>query len=145
MNYKKNSIRLIISFTLALCWVIIANKQYNYTYEQFNIFQIPIFPIIGWTLGLFISIIFFEYTIIKNIKKESNIKIFFYFLITYWVLLILAETIGYHIFGVTNYATAQYSGLPICDCLHAPTWMKIAYFCIGPIYYISLRFIEQKK
>jgi hypothetical protein len=26
-------------------------------------------------------------------------------------------------------------GLPFCNCIHAPWWMRIVYFTMGPVFY----------
>ena len=50
---------------------------------------------------------------------------------------------GYYLFNIHNIATSQFPGLPICNCIHAPTWMKIVYFSMGPVYYSGTMLVDQ--
>jgi hypothetical protein len=37
----------------------------------------------------------------------------------------------------------HYQGLLVCDCLHGPFGMKIAYFSMGAFYFFLLVFFEK--
>ena len=61
----------------------------------------------------------------------------------FWFGLLGIETISYHILEIRNLATANYKGLPICNCVHAPLWMQISYFIIGPLYFLVLNILNK--
>ena len=129
---------LTLSFLISFLWMLFTKTEYNYNISGIYFFDIRIFTLFSWTLGLFISYLIYSHYEYLVHKKNIFLKISFFGLF-YWTLLLIAETIGYHVFNIKNFA-GMYSGLPICDCMHAVWWMKIAYFVIGLIY-ISLCFI----
>jgi hypothetical protein len=126
---------LIISSVITILWMIIAGTQYNYNSHFISIFGFNAFPLFAWSLGLFAA-----YLIYSHYERILNLNHFYsqieFFTILYWILLICFETFSYHVLNVHNLGTAQYPGLPICDCIHAPLWMQISYFALGPIYFI---------
>ena len=61
--------------------------------------------------------------------------------VSYAVAVVIAETVGYHLLGIHNIGTSQYVGLPLCDCLHAPIWMQIGYFSLGPLHWLLVKMI----
>jgi len=125
----------LISFLVALTWMSIAKDFYGYGSDYFVAFGINLFPMFAWAGGLFALYVLYLY-INYHLKKKGFLKNLLLFVVIYWVLLIIAETVAYHTFGIHNLATATYKGLPICNCLHVPTWIKIAYFSNGIIYFI---------
>lgn len=135
MSKRKNALNhLYLSSLISLTWVIIARNEYGYNTKMLNIFGLNTFPLFGWATGLFGLYLIYSYYE-EKLKLDKNWQKFLLFIGMYWPLLIIAETLGYHVFNIHNVATGVYSGLPICDCLHAPTWMKISYFSLGPIYF----------
>lgn len=131
---RKNSIKyLLISSGVALIWVLIAKNQYGYNREMLTLFKLNLFPLFAWASGLFGTFLIFS-----SFSKKIR-----YFAIFYWFVLILAETVAYHFFNIKNLATAQYEGLPICDCMHAPLWMQMSYFSMGLIYFGVCKLIQQ--
>ena len=131
----------LLAITLSFVWMIIAKNHYYYNHNFISFIGINLFPLVGWAVGLFIvHRLFIKLgTYFKKINYFANILLFS---IIYWSLLIAAETIGYHFFNIKNLATASYPGLPMCDCLHAPVWMKIGYFAMGPIFFFICRFMN---
>lgn len=123
---------LLLSFIISLIWMIFAKNEYQYNLAGLYLFDIRIFTLLAWTLGLFVSYIIYSHYEYLIHKKNIFLKIGFYALI-YWPMLLITETIGYHIFNIKNFVNI-YQGLPICDCMHAALWMKIAYFCLGIVY-----------
>jgi hypothetical protein len=115
------------------------NKMYKYNKNFPKIFGLSTFPLIAWTLGLFIISILFS-IILKYFSLTNAIIIT---IILYWILLLTAEYIGYNLFSVHNIAASKYPGLPFINCLHAPLWMKIVYFSLGPIMIIVVTLINQ--
>ncbi len=126
--------QLAIAFLLSFIWVFIANGKYGYANDYVSVFGLNIFPMFGWTVGLFVGYLLFSHY--EHIVSGSSfVKKIVIFTLMFSVLLISVETIGYHIFNVRNLTNAAYKGLPFCNCLHAPFWMKIMYFLMGPIFY----------
>lgn len=141
LTERKTAINhLYVSSLVALIWVLVANNQYGYNREMLSIFGLNSFPLFAWASGLFAAYLIYSHWEHK-IKSANFIKKTALFAVIYWVLLILAETIGYHVLNIRNLSTAAYAGLPICDCLHAPVWMQILYFALGPIYFIICELI----
>ena len=111
---------------IGLIWTFLARSQYGYNQDMYVVLGLNFFPLFGWPLGLFASYLIYEK---MNHKRKALI-----FVVLYCCVLIFLETTAYHIFNIKNVATAQYDGLPICDCLHAPGWMQLTYFLMGPVY-----------
>ena len=129
---------LLFAFIISVVWMTFGRKMYDYNKGFPKIFGLSIFPLIGWTLGLFVlSLIYFLLSSYLSIVASTILSI-----LIYWVLLVLAEYVGYHVFGVHNEAASRYPGLypriPLLDCHHAPLWMKIVYFALGPVMILSL-------
>lgn len=125
---------IILSSIISYVWILIANDLYGYNQSMLKIFGYNIFPFLGWSMGLFIV-----YLIYSHWEYKLNTIIFYkkllFFTIIYWILLIFIETFAYHGLNIQNMTTSMYSGLPFCDCIHAPNWMKVVYFLIGPLYF----------
>ncbi len=133
---------LIIALMIAVIWGWIAEKYYVYAESSFKTELLNFYPILFWTLGLFMAILLF-----RDVKLIFDIKTFkvklIIFSVLFWFGLIAIETISYHILEIRNLATAKYKGLPICDCIHAPLWIQISYFIIGPLYFIILNILNK--
>ncbi len=125
---------------VSFVWIYFGKSQYAYNHIFFKIGEFAWFPFLAWSFGLFLV-----YSIYLFLFKKINtnfIDKFFIFSFLYWTLLIIVETLGYHFFNIHNLAAAGYKGLPICDCMHAPLWMKMVYFMLGPLYFISCEFYK---
>jgi hypothetical protein len=120
---------LLLSTIISLVWIVIAGKIYDYENGFLTIGIISIFPLFAWANGLYLLKHISTYLDIDNIKKTTIITI------SYIILLLIIETIAYHLFHMRNVATAHYPGIPICNCIHAPLFMQIVYILLGPIYY----------
>jgi len=132
---------LCISSIIALLWLLLTNNQYGYNQEFFSFFGLQSFPLFAWALGLFAS-----YKIAMHILGKRNKKNTLYFsFFIYWILLFMVETTAYHIFNIKNISASQYLGLPICNCIHAPHWMQLSYFLLGPIYYLIILRTNKKN
>jgi hypothetical protein len=137
---KKALHHLILASSVSLLWMLIANEQYGYNKRMLKVFGLNAFPLFAWAAGLFgIYLLYAHWE--HLFKPKSLLNKILLFLALYWPVLILVETLGYHVFNIKNLAAAQYSGLPICDCLHAPFWMKISYFTLGPIYFLACQLL----
>lgn len=135
---------LLISSILAISWITFAKNDYNYDRGMIHIFGLSAFPLFAWATGL--AALYLLYYDIEQIFMENNgwLKRFVLFTVLYFFFIITLETIAYHVFGIRNVATRIYPGLPICDCIHAPKWMQLSYFLIGPIYFLIARFYKLK-
>jgi len=133
---------LIVALMIAVIWGQIAEKYYVYAESGFKTELLNFYPIFFWTFGLFMAILLF-----RDIKLIFGIKTFKVKLIIFsglfWFGLFGIETISYHILEIRNLATANYKGLPICNCIHAPLWMQISYFIIGPLYFLVLNILNK--
>ncbi len=131
-----------LSTAVAFMWMLFAREQYSYNREFLDLWGINLFAFFAWASGLFaINTIFSHWK--KALHPYGRGVEFLAFLAFYWSLLIFAETLFYHSFGFHNLGTAQYPGLPICDCLHAPLWMQVSYFLIGPFYFLLCQGAEK--
>src|SRR3989344_6684740 len=138
---RKNALsHLQIASLLAITWLIFTRGYYNYNREMFLIFGMPLFPLFSWALGLFAAYLIYSHFEHK-IKNTNLLKEVVLFCIFYIPLLLLAETIAYNLYNIKNLATASYSSISFCNCLHAPDWMKIFYFIMGPLYLIICKVI----
>ncbi|MBL7054392.1 hypothetical protein ISS05_01390 [Candidatus Woesearchaeota archaeon] len=127
---------LIVAFFIALLWMLIAKNEYSYNSGFITIAGFSLYPLFSWTLGLFgLYFIYSHYE--HKLKKQKFIQKLGLFILFYWPLLIIAESVAYHIFNIKNIAAAAYSGLPFCDCIHAPLWMQISYFSLGIIFFLA--------
>jgi hypothetical protein len=127
---------LAMASFLSVVWVYVANSQYGYNSEMLKVFGLNSYPLFAWAIGLFIFVNI--YFFLENVFEfHGIIRKLLLFVGLYWSLLIFGETVWYHVFDVHNVATAMYPGLPICDCLHAPLWMQVSYFMMGPVYFVT--------
>ena len=121
---------LLLATLMAVIWVQFAKEYYGYKYDYFKIFGMNTLPLMAWTLTLLGL-----GEVCNHLKFKRKILNFLIFVPSFWFLLILFETVAYHILEIRNTMTGNYNGLPFCNCLHAPTWMKMVYFSMGPVYY----------
>lgn len=126
----KALVHLFLATIMAVVWVQFAKEYYGYKFDYLRIFGMNTLPLMAWTLTLFGLGEMCNYL-------KFNRKIFSYliFVPSFWILLILFETVAYHVLEIRNTMTGNYIGLPFCNCLHAPTWMKFVYFSMGPLFY----------
>ncbi len=130
LTARKSAIKnLLLSSAVALLWLLIAHKEYGYNTRMFQLFGLNTFPLFAWALGLFAALHLFSCWVRTTPGRQL-----LFFTLFYAVALIVLESVAYHLFHIRNLAMAAYSGLALGACLHAPLWMKIAYFALGPIY-----------
>jgi len=133
---------LLLSANIAIIWFLIGHNQYKYRFNYLAIGELNFYPFFAWSLGLFG--VFLLYSLFTK-KHHGFLKKIILYSVIYWILLIAFETIGYHVFNIQDIATASYPGLPICNCIHAPWWMKIAYLILGPIYFSLVHLLKLEK
>jgi len=135
---------LNLSTFISLLWISFSNSIYGYNRNLIRLFGINLFPLFSFASGLF-SVYFLYGFIQKKFNKSNFMLKFLGFFAFYSFFLILAETIGYHVLNIRNASTAIYSGLAICNCMHAPVWMQISYFGLSIVYYLVCNlFIKYK-
>lgn len=128
----------ILATMIAISWVYFAKDYYGYKYAYLTIFGMNTLPLMAWTLTLLGL-----GEVCNHMKMSRKIFYFLFFVPAFWFLLILFETIAYHILEIRNTMTGHFAGLPFCDCIHAPTWMKVVYFTMGPAYYSATMLVDQ--
>ncbi len=136
-----------VASTMAALWAFLGRSEYGYNHPFLVVDGVNLFSLFGWAAGLFASYLLFSHEEhvfrLKGFARQLGL-----FLVIYWPLLVLAETVAYHVFDIHNLASAAYVGLPICDCLHAPRWMQALYFAMGPMFFAicwSLRLENRSK
>lgn len=125
----------LVIFVLSFAWVLALGNIYSYNTSTVVIAGVNLFALAGWSLGLLVGYLIFL-GLNRRFKLQTWWQKLILFNLFYIPLLIAAEFIAYHWFGVVNSGTAMYQGLPICNCLHAPAWMKLGYFSMGSISFV---------
>lgn len=137
-------LHLLIALIVSSVWMLIAMKEYSYNQDMLSFYGISLFPLFGWTAGLFTSYLIFIH--LKKHLKTSNIYTrSSLYLAIYWPILLVLEFVGYHYLNVHNVAASKFSGLPFLDAMHAAPWMQLAYFMLGPIFFILCMMIDRNK
>ncbi len=137
IRFKRDSIKYLgLSTLISIIWVYIAKDYYTYTPDMATLFGLDIYPLLTWSLGLLALRELYDY-----IKPKNTLKSIVIITIAYIIILIILETLAYHIVGFKN--PGPYPGLPICDCIHAPVFMQIYYLAIGPAYYMLTLLLDK--
>jgi len=121
----------IISTCFAFLWVWFARNNYGYNFTYLSVAGLNLLPVAAWSMGLL-----FVCEILNHLNIEKIMIRLVVFAILYWCALIALETYAFHVIGIRNISTGNSNGLPFCNCIHAPWWMRIVYFSMGPVYYI---------
>jgi len=136
-----------VASAMAALWAFLGRNEYGYNHPFLVVAGINAFPLFGWAAGLFATYLLFSHE--EHIfRLKGFVRQIGLFLAIYWPLLVLAESLAYHVFNIHNLAASSYVGLPICDCLHAPRWMQALYFAMGPMFFAvcwSLRLERKRK
>jgi hypothetical protein len=127
---------MIIAFAVALAWMLIANSKYSYNQQFITVAGINLFPLFAWASGIWACYLLYAHYE-HRIKHPTFFKRIALYTAFYWPTLILADTLGYHAFNIKNLAAASYSGLPLCNCIHAAPWMQASYFIIGLVFFTT--------
>lgn len=122
----------LLSTFFAVCWVSFAKDYYGYQFDYVKIFGMNSLPLMAWSLTLLGL-----GEVCNYLNMSKKIYNFLIFVLAFWFFLILFETVAYHVLEIRNTVTGSFAGLPYCNCIHAPTWMKVVYFSMGPSYYLS--------
>ncbi len=141
---KKIITLIFLAILFGVGWSIFGRNEYFYNYNFGTIWGVSLFPLFLFPSGL-IAAYFIYYLFFEKIFRVKNFWLqFVCFSLMYVFFLLIGETIAYYIFDVRNLGTAQYPGLPICNCLHAPRWMQTIYLIMGPVYFLSVFFVNKK-
>lgn len=124
-------LHLILSTCIAFLWVYSARNYYGYNYTYYSVAGMNLLPLAAWSLGL-LSVS----EILNHFVFEKKIVRLLIFTLVFWSALLLLETYAFHVIRIRNISTGSNTGLPFCNCIHAPWWMRIVYFFMGPVYYI---------
>lgn len=142
LRHRKFLATALVAFLLSLVWTGALGDTYNYTVNTMNIAGLNLYALFAWSLGLLVG-----YMLYTALHRRFPLKKLWQklalFNVIYIPLLIAAETIAYHVFGVINASTAMYGGLPLCDCLHAPLWIQFAYLAMGSVF-LLLTFVAER-
>jgi len=125
-----SAIHLVISTFIAIAWVYFAQANYGYNHQYITVAGMNILPLLAWALGLIGVSEIFNHFITK--RKLLN---FILFIPVFWIMLILIETYAFHVIEIRDTMSGNSIGLPFCNCIHAPWWMRIVYFTLGPVYF----------
>jgi hypothetical protein len=126
----KSFTHLLISTCIATGWVYLARDHYDYNYGYYSVAGMNLLALMSWSLGMFGVLEIFNHFVFRR-----KIIHFLIFVLIFWVLLIFIETWAFHVIKIRNIATGTDIGLPLCNCIHAPWWMRTVYFSMGPSYY----------
>ena len=130
-------LHLLLATLMASIWVHFAKDYYGYKFDYLTIFGMNTLPLMAWTLTLL-----GVGEVCNQLPFKRKIFKYLVFVPTFWVLLILFETVAYHVLEIRNTMTSNFIGLPYCDCIHAPVWMQVVYFTMGPFYYGLTEFAD---
>ncbi|MCK9639653.1 MAG: hypothetical protein M0R39_07045 [Prolixibacteraceae bacterium] len=123
-------LHLLLATLMASIWVHFAKDYYGYKFDYLVIFGMNSLPLMAWTLTLL-----GVGEVCNQLPFKRKIFKYLIFVPTFWALLILFETVAYHVLEIRNTMTSNFIGLPYCDCIHAPAWMQVVYFTMSPVYY----------
>jgi hypothetical protein len=127
--------RLIVASVLALVWVAFAREHYAYNHDFLVVAGLNLFPLFAWGNGLFATYVIFRIVagVLPTLPFAGR---FVLFAAVYWALLVTFEILGYHAFDIRDLAVAGYPAMPGLRCMHAPNWMRAAYFALGPAFFL---------
>ena len=128
----------ILSTCIAFLWVWCARNNYGYNYTYYSVAGLNVLPITAWSMGLLCVSEILNHFAVKKIMIRLMV-----FSLLFWCALITIETYAFHVIGIKNISTGNSNGLPLCNCIHAPWWMRIVYFSMGPVYYIITIIADQ--
>lgn len=123
---------LVIAFLIALAWT--SYYIYTYTFANFMIGDINLFPLVSWTFGLVILREIYE----RLKGKNRLLKI----TLLYLAGLFAVEFTGYYLLGIK--LASNYPSLLGLGIIHAPPLMKIFYMISGPIYILITDYLHVK-
>ena len=136
--------RYAISTALAFIWVLLANNFYSYNQNFLTFFGFATFPFFGWAIGLYGMHMFFS-GLDEYFKTATFAVRFLLFCFFFWVILLVSESFAFNFFNVQNITSTTYAGIKFCNCLHAPLWMQISYFVLGPLFYLISKLFKIEK
>jgi hypothetical protein len=136
--------QLIAGILISTLYLTFFKEVYHYNTMRITVFRYPLFPLIAWPVGL-TMISYYVTLIIYRMKiRSTRIKIGVAYIV-FIVLLVSIEYIGYHYGNIR--LVSHYPAIPLIDCMHMPTNLKIVYFSNGLIFFVVffLFFDENRK
>lgn len=142
---RKHLLRVaLVASIIGMVWTLLVRDEYSYNVATITILDVNLYAFIGWSLGLLVG-----YLLYSGARRFVHASSWWHKLILFNViyipLLIVVESISYHALNVVNVATANYRGLPLCDCLHAPVWMQLAYLGMGSVFLLLVLTIKSRS
>ena len=123
-------------------WIAIAHRcYYGYDSLKLTVFDVALFPILAWPLGLMAGFLMIAPFLKIKIWYKKWIVIF----VVYTVGLIMVETVGYNLLGIRLHYGKNYPGWPLLNCFHMPYWMQLGYFLNGFIFYGITSYLLKQK
>lgn len=130
---------------LAVLWVYGTREYYQYNKDFVVLFGgLNAFPITTRVMGFMGVYVLYTHTV-RFLGISGFWKKFFLFSLSLNLLHLVLEKIGHDYWGIRNAFTAEYPGLPFCECLHAPPWMQAGYLLLGPIFFALVYFLGFDK
>lgn len=133
-----------IALFFGVIWTLTVGDVYSYNVATVTVLGVNTFALIGWSLGLLVGYILYTRAI-RHVKQAKMWQRLLMFNIIYIPLLLLLETIAYHLLNVVNVGTSTYAGLPVCDCIHAPAWMQASYLFMGTAYFLVVQLVLRQS
>ena len=137
-------LHLLVALGISSLWMVVAMREYSYNQGMLSFYGVELLPLFAWPAGLLTSYIIFMH-LKSYLKTDNHYTRSSLYLAVYWPLLMMTESIGYHYLNVHNLAASKFSGLPLLDAMHAAPWMQLAYFMMGPIFFLLCNLIRLKK
>jgi hypothetical protein len=128
---------LVLSLVFALLWVLIIDEGYYYSSGGLEFLGINVYVFLSWIVWLFVMQLLFFYMEDAFFNRFPGWLKIITFIIIYWIFIITAETLSFHVFNFRNAGGQGYPGLPLCDCIHAARIVQAAYIIIGPAYILA--------
>jgi hypothetical protein len=127
-----------LATTIAMLWVHFAREYYGYKFSYLVVYGMNTMPLLAWAMAILVL-----GEICNHLELPGKQYDLLVFTILFWFFLIVFETVAYHVLGLRNTMTGNFAGLPFCNCIHAPAWMKVVYFSMGPFYYGLTKLADQ--
>lgn len=100
-----HTIVAIVSCIIAVGWTYATRQMYDYNMPFADVFDVSIFPLIGWSVALFVGY-FFANAIVKLTGVQRALMQFVVVCLFYVIAVVVAETVGYHVIGIHNLGTS---------------------------------------
>ncbi|MBN2875120.1 MAG: hypothetical protein JXM71_08490 [Spirochaetales bacterium] len=118
----------IPALIVSAVWILLSGDVYRgYNVFKIKIFGVSAFPMIAWPTALAFSYAY----LVPLFRQRPWLKQWLVLSASYSGGLILAEWVGYNVFGIHLDSGRAYHGWPLLNIFHCPWWMQVAYFTNG--------------